>query len=173
MANVTFNGPSKLILVNNGITSLDVGIDLYSDWKEWLLIGNNTQFLPAFRTIGGDPTVAGQKVAPYFFLLNGWKIKPYSGNHVLSIVGNLFSEDGSSPFVSADGGVNVLIVSSTSSSATLVETGVSGLTPSESDLLTTIPNRVWEEPIAVGSLISFGDYVSKKLLSTAKFLGLK
>ena len=31
---VTFDGPNKLIKVNQGITFLDVDVDIYSNWKE-------------------------------------------------------------------------------------------------------------------------------------------
>lgn len=136
MADVSFNGATKIISINNGITSIDTK-DLYSWWKEWVLIGNE-QFLPAFRSVGGDPTVAGQFISSYFFLLNGWKIKPYEGNHTLNINGNIFSEDGLSPFVNTTGNFNVSILVSTSSQATLVSSTGStagGLTSDESTML--------------------------------------
>lgn len=109
MAKVTFDWDNKLIIVNSGITSVDVKIDLYSDWKEWVLLGNNSSYLPAFRVSGWDNLWGWQYVWAFFFLLNGWKIRPYEGNHTLTVTGNLRSEDLSSPYTSTLGAYNVNI----------------------------------------------------------------
>ena len=99
---VTFDGPNKLIIINNSVTELDVQTDIYSDWKEWLLLEDNTKYLQALNTVGGEPTVAGQRLDVTYFLINGWKIKPYPGSYDLNIVGNIFDLDGGSIKVSAD-----------------------------------------------------------------------
>jgi len=124
---VTFDGTNKLIVVNTNITELNVQIDLYSDWKEWLKEGDNTKFLPAMRTVGGDPTTGTKTVAPYFFLTNGWKIRPYEGNHILTIEGNLFVDEpetyGYNSCVPTVGNYNVTINLSTTSDAILATGG--------------------------------------------------
>jgi hypothetical protein len=79
-ANVTFNGNAKLIIVDYGITSIEAQL-VYSAWKQWVKLGN-ANFLEAFRTIGGDPTVSPNSVAGYYFLVNGWRLRPYEGNHI-------------------------------------------------------------------------------------------
>lgn len=136
MAKVTFDGSNKLIIVDNGITSLSVQVELYSDWKEWLKESDNSKFLPAMRTVGGDPTTGAKSVAPYFFLTNGWKIRPYEGDHTLTVEGNLFVDEpetyGYNAFVSTLGGFTVMINMSTTSDAIMAETGTSGLTSEES-----------------------------------------
>ena len=135
MANVTFNGTSKLIIVDNAITELDVQIDLYSDWKEWLKTDDNSKFLPAMRTVGGDPTTGIKYVAPYFFLTNGWKIKPYSGNHILTITGNLFVDEPSTyggNIVIAVDGYTITVNLVTTSDAVAIQSG-SGLSTEEHD----------------------------------------
>jgi hypothetical protein len=99
---VTFDGVNKLILINDGISIIDVQRDIYSSWKEWVLYEINSQYLPALLTIGGEPTVAGQKLDITYFLINGWKIKPYPGIYDLNIIGNIFSDDGSSIKIAAD-----------------------------------------------------------------------
>lgn len=131
---LTFDGVNKLIILSSGTTSLDIQ-ETYSEWKEWVATGNNAQYLPAMRTVGGDPTVSGQRVAPYFFLLNGWRIRPQNSEHVLNVTGNLFVDGGGNPFVPVLGNYNVLVNMSTSVNAVSVETGVSGLTPEEATLL--------------------------------------
>lgn len=117
---VTFDGANRLILVNEGETSLDVGIDLYSDWKEWSRLRSHTMFLPAISVIGGEPVGGGQYVGATYFLENGWRIKPYEGNYVLDIIGNLYTrEAGQNPVVPTSG------VSANFTRSTLVTTAAS------------------------------------------------
>jgi hypothetical protein len=129
--NVEFDGENLLIKVNQGVTTLDIQTDIYSDWKEWFNQSDNSKFLPAIRTIGGDPTVGEKVVAPYFFLMNGWKIKPASWNHTLNLIGNLFVDEpetyGSNVNVPPDGYYTVLINMSTTSDASKIISG-SGVT---------------------------------------------
>lgn len=99
---VTFDGVNKYILINDGVTSLDVQTDIYSAWKEWLLIETYTKYLPAIETVGGEPTIAGQRLDVTYFLVNGWKLKPFPGSYDLNIIGNLFDVDGGSIKVAAD-----------------------------------------------------------------------
>lgn len=99
---VTFDGINKLIIVNEGVVELDVQRDIYSAWKEWLLIETNTKYQQALNTVGGEPTVAGQFLDVTYFLINGWKIKPQSGSYTLNIIGNLFDIDGDRINVDAD-----------------------------------------------------------------------
>ena len=99
---VTFDGINKLILINDGVTELDMQIDVYSDWKEWMLLYDNTKYLSAFNTVGGEPTIAGQRLDVTYFLINGWKFKPFPGSYDLVIVGNVFDVDGGSIKVPAD-----------------------------------------------------------------------
>ena len=108
MAKVTFDGTNKLIVVDAGITALDVRVDLYSDWKEWAVLSTNLKYLPAFRTIGGDP-VGSKNFGRAFFLSNGWKIRPQEANHELVVTGNLFLDAGESGglFVPTLGGYTV------------------------------------------------------------------
>ena len=126
MANVTFNGTTKIITVNSGVTTLNVQVDLYSDWKEWAIL--NPGYLPAFRSVGGDQLQTDYFLAPTFFLLNGWRIRPAEENRILSVVGNLYV-DGStdSPYISTIGNYNVMVNGTTSNIVNTVTTG-SGVT---------------------------------------------
>lgn len=113
MAKVTFDGVSQIITVDTGITTLYVGTDLYSDWKEWFLI--NPEFAPAFRAVGGDLLRTGYYLDGSYFLTNGWRIRPQESNHTLTVVGNLYvdgSED--SPFIRTIGNYNVMVNMNTS-----------------------------------------------------------
>lgn len=99
---VTFDGANRLILVNEGVTDLDVQRDIYSAWKEWALYETNARYLKAINVIGGEPTVGAEKLDATYFLINGWKIKPYPGSYTLNIRGNIFDVDGGEIKVNAD-----------------------------------------------------------------------
>lgn len=143
---VTFDGVNKLILVNDGETSIDAQIDLYSDWKEWTRELDYMKFLAPFSTVGGDPTIEGQRLDVTYFLINGWKIKPYPGSYTLNIVGNIFDVDGGSTTVPADIVTNIAnnITVNTNTSVIVrqltpqVTVSGSGLSESELATLNTI-----------------------------------
>lgn len=116
---VTFNGTSKIITIDNGIEVVSVK-DIYSAWKVWLQDLNNTRFLPAFKAIGGEELGGGLFLSATYFLTNGWRIRPYEGNHILYVNGNLYVEEGGDPFVSTIGNYNVRINMQTSSIVTTV-----------------------------------------------------
>lgn len=73
---VTFDGPNRKIIVNPGVTDIDIKVDIYSAWKQWVTVRDNSKFLPALRTIGGDPAPLGSGLfaGDLYFLLNGWQI---------------------------------------------------------------------------------------------------
>lgn len=143
-ANVTFDPIDRLVIVTKtpvaGKVALDVGVDLYSDGKEdWRADATLNRLIFPFRTIGGDPIGGGVSVGAYFFLRNdlGWRIRPYEADHELTLVGNLFAESALLPIVVPTlGDFTVAIRLLTSSLTQQLETGVSGLTPDESQKLT-------------------------------------
>jgi hypothetical protein len=107
--NFTYDGPSKLIIVNPGITTIDVD-DMYSRWADWLVFRDNSKYLPAFRFAGGDAISATKNLGLTFFITNGWKIRPQEANHRLTVNGNLYTDpSGTSPFVDTVGSFNVTI----------------------------------------------------------------
>jgi len=102
---VTFDGPNKLILVNPGVTTLNVKEDIYSDWKEWFLGHDGvvtSKYLEASESVGGQPLPGGTNLGDTYFLINGWKIKPYPGSYSLSIEGNIYTDTGEDFFVDAE-----------------------------------------------------------------------
>lgn len=135
MANVTFDGPNKLIIVNNGITSLDVQVDLYSDWKEWVLLSDNSKYLPAFAATGGEPIGGGLYTGQTYIVINGWYIRPYEANHNLFLDGNIFGDAGAPIITPTLGGYTVTVQFRNSTQAQGIST--SGGDP------TTIAVAVW------------------------------
>ena len=149
---VTFDAPNRLIILP-AAGNYDVQVDLYSDWKEWVGQSDNAKYPPAFDTVGGDSIGAGQEVAPYFFLRTdlGWRIRAPETDGDVVIQGNLFPRNpGDSLFLPPVGEFTVLITQQLSSQAVVVETGVSGLTSAESDILQALREanfnrRVWDK----------------------------
>jgi len=97
---VTFDGPNKLILVNEGETTIDFQEDVYSNWKQWKQQRQNLQYSEAISTLGGDPITENTFVGDTYFLENGWRIQPwYSYNgYILDIIGNVYTrEPGGNP----------------------------------------------------------------------------
>lgn len=98
MSKISFYPENKIILINSGITEIDVQVDLYSVWKEWILIGDNAKWASAFNTFGGDQTGPNQYAPRYFFLTNGWKVK-VENNSGITFQINLYSDDNQTPFI--------------------------------------------------------------------------
>jgi hypothetical protein len=115
--NFTFNGTTEIITPTDapvdGAIDIDVQ-DLYSRWVDWMLTSDNSKYQQAMRVVGGDPLPGSKQLGLTYFLLNGWKIKPYEADHIFTLNGNLYSEDGSSPFEPTAGAYNVTIISSVS-----------------------------------------------------------
>lgn len=107
----TFDGPNRLIILSPGVTTLGVQ-DMYSHWKEWVAAnyGANMVFPQALRVVGGDATVGDNVVSSYFFLMNGWRVRPQEANHVLTVTGTLIDDAGGDPFADTVGIWRVRIV---------------------------------------------------------------
>ena len=140
MADVTFDGTAKLVIINTGITEVS-SADIYSWWKEWVLISDNAKYLSAFRTTGGDPVSAQVSISAYFFLTNGWKIRSWEGNHTLTVDGNLFVDGGAEfPFVPTIGNWTVLVTLQVSPQSQTVSTGVG--------TVLEVADAVWDDDIS-------------------------
>ena len=97
---VTFDGVNRLIIVNDGVTEINIQTDIYSDWKEWVQVRDYSKFFAACRTVGGDPTIGGNALGATFFTINNWQIL-ISDN--TTFTGNIFSDDFDSPYKTAEG----------------------------------------------------------------------
>lgn len=129
---VTFDGPNKLILVNENETTIDVQKDIYSNWKEWARQRDNLKFLEAISTLGGDPITGDTFVGDTYFLENGWRIQPWTSGagYILDVVGNVYTrEPGGNP-VNPTPNVSVTLTRSN-----ITETAIVGGAETESRLL--------------------------------------
>ncbi len=140
---LSYDTNNKLLILNPGVTEIDVVADIYSDAKEdWLADPLLNRFRFPLLAIGGQSIGGGQKISPYIILRYGWRIRPHEADHTLTVVGNLITDDESSPFVSVLGNYQVTVKSILSSSS--LTTGVA-ITNSD---LANIADSVWEEVIA-------------------------
>jgi len=133
----TFDGPNKLIILSSGTTVLDVK-DMYSRWKDWVATSDNAKYLPALAVLGGDPLPGGRYLGTTYFIENGWKVRPYEGNHQLVVSGNMYARDGSDPFVNTLGSYNVRIMLTVSNLIDTITTGGGVGTVAE------VANAVWD-----------------------------
>ena len=95
----------RIILDSDTVTAQSI----YAFWVDWVSVGDNSKYLPAFRSTGGDDLGGGISIPAYYFLINGWRIRPMETNHTLTITGNLFVDGGGDPVVPTLGSFNVLI----------------------------------------------------------------
>lgn len=114
MATVTFDGPNKIINVATASSNVEVKSELYSAWKEWVQIDDNAKFDQAFRAVGGDPLPGSKTLGTTYFLDSDWKIRPYETDYVMTVNGNLYSEDGTSVYTQTTGSWNVQVESAVS-----------------------------------------------------------
>jgi len=183
---VSFSAFEKLIYVNEGVTELDVKIDIYSAWKEWVL--NSPEFPyassseEAISAIGGEPLNDTLNVGSTFFLENGWRIQPFASKtpYILTVNGNIYTrEAGGNPFLFAEG------VSVNLTRSNLVDQLVANASVTEADYA-AIASRVWTQLRSGAVSGSYGELVNNidsdlsivntkidKTLTTGEFLALK
>lgn len=137
-ANVTFDADTKIMYVTSVPASgvevsdptgfyvdLDVKVDFYSDAKEdWITDPYLNQFLFPMSSVGGDELPGEKDLGSTYFLEHGWRIEPYSLDHTFRINGNLYSRDGTSPFIQPPGSYSVMVINTVSN---LVDSTVSQL----------------------------------------------
>jgi hypothetical protein len=90
---VSFNGVTRKITVNEGVTSLDIRADVYSAWVRW--VQREPWSIPAMRFSGGDIIPNGE-TGVTFFLINNWKII-YDPN-LVAVNGVVYSDNYSTAF---------------------------------------------------------------------------
>lgn len=117
---VIFDGLNRLIIVTPNANSINIKIDVYSAWKEWLRIEDHTKWLPAMRTTGGDDIGGGSFSGDIYFLINDWRMIV---DHSCNIDGVIFSDDFPSPFAPVLG--TQIVVNKVSSLSTVIQPTVS------------------------------------------------
>jgi cephalosporin-C deacetylase-like acetyl esterase len=101
---LAFDGATKIITLDDASVS---AAEIWSRWADWHSEADNAKWPLAFRQVGGDDLGSGLSIPPYYFLLNGWRVRPMEANHSLVITGNLFVDGGGVPVVNTIGAFNV------------------------------------------------------------------
>lgn len=177
---VTFDGINKVIEVANTVTSLDVKEDIYSPWKEWVKDSDNAKYFRALTAIGGDPITGTLSVGSTFFLENGWRIKPWDGNYLLTIAGNIYTrEEGENPIIPT-GGVAVSLTRSNLVDLLTVSGGSGGNGNISNTDIQNIVDGVWEKDTTpstgantYGELVKDTNTNATDALKKGEFLALK
>ena len=91
---ITLDGSTKRIILDSASVS---AAQIWSAWVDWHEA--NQQWPLAFQLVGGNALGGGLFIPPYFFLLNGWRVRPMEASHNLTITGNLFVDGGGVPVV--------------------------------------------------------------------------
>lgn len=91
---IILDGATKRIILDSASVS---AAQIWSAWVDWHEA--NQQWPLAFQLVGGNALGGGLFIPPYFFLMNGWRVRPMEASHNLTITGNLFVDGGGVPVV--------------------------------------------------------------------------
>ena len=91
---ITLDGATRRIILDSASVS---AAQIWSAWVDWHEA--NQQWPLAFQLVGGNALGGGLFIPPYFFLMNGWRVRPMEASHNLTIAGNLFVDGGGVPVV--------------------------------------------------------------------------
>lgn len=91
---IILDGATKRIILDSASVS---AAQIWSAWVDWH--ESNQQWPLAFQLVGGNALGGGLFIPPYFFLMNGWRVRPMEASHNLTITGNLFVDGGGVPVV--------------------------------------------------------------------------
>ena len=127
----------RIILDSSSVTAKDI----FRAWADWMLLSDNSKYLPAFSATGGDDLGGGLLIPPYYFLLNGWRVRPMESSHTLTITGNLFVEGGGTPLVPTLGVYNVIAQFTVPVQAQGISTS-GGSAPSASEVADAVWSKV-------------------------------
>jgi hypothetical protein len=157
---MTFDGENKLVTLSSSLLGVR---DLWSRWQDWWLTDDNSKYLRALDTVGGnsiDPG-AGTSIPIYAFLTNGWRIRPQESSHTLNVGdGVLLVEGGGDPFVNTAGSYVVRVNYQQPVQAITVATGGSSGASAAS-----VAEAVWAKAIE-------GAYTAEQLLRMLVALGV-
>lgn len=164
MSKLSFDGATKTITVLAGVTTLNIRADLYTEWVDWAALNPNWPL--AMRYSGLDPIPGGES-GGIFFLKNGWKLViDFTQTMVLGV---LYSDDYATAYWNSLG--SPLYPATVSALVNTVNTGVPITTAADPN---EVASAVWNKPLSeLTTAGTIGEYLSKKLLTVAKFLGLR
>lgn len=110
---VCFLPDERRVVCTTGIAELDLRADLYGAAKRaWRINPDLASLRFPIRAVGGIPINPnlGIYVPSYFYLLYGWRLRPWEGTHTLRLSGGiLLTDEYDSPIVPTLGDYNAMI----------------------------------------------------------------
>lgn len=97
---ITFNASTKIIQLDSASVS---AAEIWSRWVDWFCTGDNAKYLPAMQAVGGNQIDGSIYIPSYFYLLDGWRIRPMESSHNLEITGNIIVLGGGNPVTNTIG----------------------------------------------------------------------
>jgi hypothetical protein len=98
-----FDFPNMEHDLNTGVSSgslVDVDIpQIYSEWKDEILLSNNAQYDFYYTIVGGNPTSGPNSIPKYVFQINGSKLSLELVNHSLVLSGGIIIPESGKPYV--------------------------------------------------------------------------
>ena len=158
MTVATFDFATLTIKAQDFVT-MDVGTDIYSEWKRLVQAGPAQVRMgapPAFDiSVGGNPIGGGQTISPYFFLRNdlGWRFEAAAGSGELTISGNMFPFDVNLLSFRADSGGGTVLIRQQVSPQSITDAGQLAAIVLQNKIQT---NKLLTDPVA-GTITLFDD----------------
>ena len=154
-----FDTVNKYIKLAN-LTSIEVQ-DIYNEAKDWEDSPEGIGHRIPMEAVGYAPLGGGAYTDKIFILVNGWKIQPYSGTYILTLLGTLITDDETDRFVAPDSG-SVQIVVQVTSQGIIVATG-SGVTQQDKEDIADLVETQTGSPIktTLGAVETDVDLIKK------------
>jgi hypothetical protein len=166
MSKLAFDGSLRTITVLPGVTSLDIRADMWEEWINWQELNPNWPL--ALRYSGLDPIPGGES-GGIFFIINNWKL--IIDFTQTSVNGVLYSDDYSTAYwVDSSTPIYPATVSALVNNSVSFQNVVTGTALNAQEVRDAVWNAQLSSHTATGT---FGEFIGKKLLTLAKFLGLK
>jgi len=174
---------NKIVFIKDDVVLFHPVDDMYSEVRSIRRVDESVRKMDnPVSSQGNEP--AGANFTPRRAVLNnGWRIGiEFASNWTLSIIGEMISDDGfaGAQLVKLDfmpAGISALVnYTPPSSEVITVTTTTTVVTGDIADVPTAIENAqaMLAEPMPATPVVgSYGEFTKKKLLTVAKFIGLK
>lgn len=144
----TFDYSGKIHVLDPTVSSggqVDMSLpQLYSNWKDDILLSNHFIYDLAYEVVGGQDTFGVQSITLFFFQQNGWKMRPKEINHTGSLTDGVIVAESGGPIVPTTGSYNAFI-EYVKPEHVITQVGSSTLTATD---LNNIADSVWDEVIS-------------------------
>lgn len=139
---ITFDPATKRIILDSVTVT---ATEIYSRWVDWAAEDDNLKYGLVVRSVGGDDLGGGLFIPPYFFLQDGWRVRPIESNHDLLITGNLFVEEGGVPVVRTIGVFQVNVNYTVPVQAQAFSTDGAGSAPTAAQIAAAVKNALFPD----------------------------